>query len=51
LCLFQGLVQVREDGDEAVEAGDSEDAEHGGAGGNDQQQLGILCHRVAMGPG
>ena len=33
VCMFQGLVQIREAWDEVLNAGEGEDAEHEGVGG------------------
>jgi hypothetical protein len=49
LCLRQGLVQVREVGDDAGDTGEREDAEHG-AGRDDQQQLTTVDQGSLMGP-
>jgi hypothetical protein len=42
--VLKGRGQVREVGDEVIEAGEGKDAEHGGAGRGDQQQLAALGH-------
>jgi hypothetical protein len=57
VCLFQGLVQAREDGDEAAEAGEGEDAEYSGAAGmtsNNSPPFATACpwaHATAAHPG
>ena len=38
-CWFQGLLQIGEVGDEAVDAGEREDAQDGGTGRDHQPQL------------
>ena len=49
LCLLQGLVQVREVGDDAGDTGEREDAQHG-AGRDDQHQLTTFGQGSLMGP-